>query len=98
MRVFWTNKKEQINSLLEQLSIDYEDTVDNFVKPIKEFNVIELFAGAGGLAIGLEKSGIKCVALNEIDKCLFSNITGLRSVRKKVKCYCLKEYRFLCLT
>ncbi|WP_370398558.1 DNA (cytosine-5-)-methyltransferase [Tenacibaculum dicentrarchi] len=61
-------KKEQINSLLEQLSIDYEDTVDNFVKPIKEFNVIELFAGAGGLAIGLEKSGIKCVALNEIDK------------------------------
>ena len=61
-------KKEQINSLLKQLSIDYEDTVDNFVEPIKEFNVIELFAGAGGLAIGLEKSGIKCTALNEIDK------------------------------
>src|SRR5690606_36241733 len=27
----------------------------------------ELFAGAGGLAIGLEKAGLKCVALNEID-------------------------------
>ncbi|OEK09232.1 DNA (cytosine-5-)-methyltransferase [Flavivirga aquatica] len=61
-------KKEQINSLLEQLSIDYEDTVDNSVIPIKEFNVLELFAGAGGLAVGLEKAGIKCVALNEIDK------------------------------
>ncbi len=61
-------KKEQVNSLLEQLSISYEDTVDNSVIPIKEFNVIELFAGAGGLAVGLEKSGIKCVALNEIDK------------------------------
>ncbi|MGB0871490.1 MAG: DNA (cytosine-5-)-methyltransferase [Flavobacteriales bacterium] len=61
-------KKEQINSLLEQLSIDYEDTVNNAVEPIKEFSVIELFAGAGGLAVGLEKSGIKCVALNEIDK------------------------------
>ena len=61
-------KKEQVNSLLDQLSIDYEDTIDNFVTPIKEFNVLELFAGAGGLAVGLEKSGIKCVALNEIDK------------------------------
>ena len=61
-------KKEQVNSLLDQLSIDYEDTIDNSVTPIKEFNVLELFAGAGGLAVGLEKSGIKCVALNEIDK------------------------------
>ncbi|GFD74030.1 cytosine-specific methyltransferase [Tenacibaculum sp. KUL113] len=61
-------KKEQINRLLEQLSINYEDTVDNFIKPIQEFKVLELFAGAGGLAVGLEKAGIKCVALNEIDK------------------------------
>lgn len=61
-------KKEQVNSLLEQLSIDYEDTIDNSVTPIKEFSVLELFAGAGGLAVGLEKAGIKCVALNEIDK------------------------------
>ncbi len=61
-------KKEQINILLEQLSIDYEDTIDNSVEPIKEFKVLELFAGTGGLAVGLEKAGIKCVALNEIDK------------------------------
>jgi DNA (cytosine-5)-methyltransferase 1 len=32
-----------------------------------EFNVIELFAGAGGLALGLEAAGIKCVALNELN-------------------------------
>ncbi len=61
-------KKEQVNTLLKQLSIDYEDTIDNSVKPIQDFKVLELFAGAGGLAVGLEKSGIKCVALNEIDK------------------------------
>jgi len=61
-------KKEQVNTLLDQLSINYEDTVDNTVIPSQEFKVLELFAGAGGLAIGLEKSGIKCVALNEIDK------------------------------
>lgn len=61
-------KKEQINTLLEQLSIDYEDTVDNSVIPLQDFKVLELFAGAGGLAVGMEKAGIKCVALNEIDK------------------------------
>ena len=33
----------------------------------KRYSVIELFAGAGGLAIGLEASGLKCIALNEVD-------------------------------
>jgi DNA (cytosine-5)-methyltransferase 1 len=37
-------------------------------KPIRPFSSIELFAGAGGLAIGLEKAGFKAVALNELDK------------------------------
>jgi len=37
-------------------------------KPLFKYNVIELFAGAGGLALGMEKAGLKCVALNEIDK------------------------------
>lgn len=32
------------------------------------YTVIELFAGAGGLALGLEKSGLKTIFLNEIDK------------------------------
>lgn len=40
----------------------------NFVKPDNSYSVLELFAGAGGLALGLEKAGLKCVALNEIDK------------------------------
>jgi DNA (cytosine-5)-methyltransferase 1 len=37
-------------------------------KPIRRLSSIELFAGAGGLAIGLEKAGFKAVALNELDK------------------------------
>lgn len=44
------------------------EDVDNSVKPKSNYSVLELFAGAGGLALGLEKSGLKCVALNEIDK------------------------------
>ncbi len=34
----------------------------------KKHTVIELFAGAGGLAIGLEAAGLKCVALNELNR------------------------------
>ncbi len=61
-------KKEQLNLFSNLISGEGIDTVDNSVTPVKEFKVLELFAGAGGLAIGLEKAGIKCVALNEIDK------------------------------
>tara|TARA_B100000575_G_scaffold279217_1_gene267357 strand:+ start:2462 stop:3730 length:1269 start_codon:yes stop_codon:yes gene_type:complete len=44
------------------------DQVTNEVKPLKTYNVLELFAGAGGLALGLEKAGLSCIALNEVDK------------------------------
>ena len=61
-------KKEQIDSLMLPFSNDVVKKASNFEKPIKKYKVLELFAGAGGLAIGLEKSGLDCVALNEIDK------------------------------
>lgn len=38
------------------------------VTPDQEYTSIELFAGAGGLALGLEKAGLKNVMLNELDK------------------------------
>ncbi len=47
---------------------DFQETVSNFVEAHNDYTVLELFAGAGGLAIGMEKAGLKCVALNEIDK------------------------------
>jgi DNA (cytosine-5)-methyltransferase 1 len=40
---------------------------ESVIEPADKFNVLELFAGAGGLAIGMEQAGLKCVALNEID-------------------------------
>ena len=61
-------KKKDINSFLELFDTDLKDDVDNSTTPNKEYKVLELFAGAGGLAIGLEKAGIKCELLNEIDK------------------------------
>ncbi|GAA3636226.1 DNA (cytosine-5-)-methyltransferase [Flavivirga jejuensis] len=62
-------RKNDVQVLLGNLfNKEIEDTVSNFIEPLRDYSVLELFAGAGGLAVGMEKSGLKCVALNEIDK------------------------------
>ena len=40
----------------------YQPTV-----PQRPYKVVELFAGAGGLALGMERAGLHCVMLNEND-------------------------------
>lgn len=42
--------------------------LEHEIKPNRSYSSIELFAGAGGLALGLERSGFKVALLNEIDK------------------------------
>ncbi len=62
-------KKEDVEKLFSEfLNIKNQEVDDNFTEPQNTYSVIELFAGAGGLAVGLEKAGLKCSALNEIDK------------------------------
>ncbi len=38
------------------------------IKPKRNYKLLELFAGAGGLALGMEKAGFNSVLLNELDK------------------------------
>lgn len=72
--VFCQDGKKKYN--LEQLigfpevraMLQTEWDAEEKIKPVRDFSSIELFAGAGGLAIGLEKAGFKAVALNEFDK------------------------------
>ena len=53
----------------EQLGFLFEEEgTSEKVSASKEYKSIELFAGAGGLALGLEEAGLNCVMLNEIDK------------------------------
>lgn len=69
-----SNYRMYPKSQIEDIFSDFFNTqtvkevVDNYTKPAREYKVLELFAGAGGLAIGLENAGLKCVALNDIDK------------------------------
>ncbi|XLS29033.1 DNA (cytosine-5-)-methyltransferase [Flavobacteriaceae bacterium M23B6Z8] len=62
-------KKEDIQELLGNLFDEVvDDEISNYEKPENDYSVLELFAGAGGLAVGMEKAGLNCIALNEIDK------------------------------
>lgn len=62
-------KKSQLLTLFSDfVPAGVKKTKSNFIEPLKEYSVLELFAGAGGLAVGMEKAGLKCAALNEIDK------------------------------
>jgi DNA (cytosine-5)-methyltransferase 1 len=62
-------KEESINSISFLHSAnENKDQEHQHIKPKKTYKSIELFAGAGGLALGLEQAGIKHVLLNEIDK------------------------------
>jgi len=90
-------KKEDIQLFLGEMFEDTLDTkVSNFVEPIKQYTVLELFAGAGGLAIGLEKAGIKCTALNEIDKwacqTLRENRPDWNVLEGDIKSFSFKKY------
>jgi DNA (cytosine-5)-methyltransferase 1 len=60
-------RKEQLRIFDELAFLFNDNEAGNETKPKLEYSVLELFAGAGGLAIGLEQAGLKCVGLNEID-------------------------------
>lgn len=61
-------QKEQLHVFAGFTTVDIDKEVTNYVVPDHDYRVLELFAGAGGLAIGLEQAGLNCAALNEIDK------------------------------
>src|SRR5690554_1086804 len=90
-------RKNDVMSLFGQF-VNHDNAVEpsNFEKPKQEYKVLELFAGAGGLAIGMEKAGLKCVALNEIDKwacqTLRKNRPNWKVLEGDIKDYNFSEY------
>lgn len=61
--------RSQLESF-EQAQVLFQSTWAKEIKtkPLRPYKLLELFAGAGGLAIGMEKAGFESVLLNEIDK------------------------------
>ncbi len=91
-------KKSEVEAFMGSLFDTNTETIEsNFVKPIHDYTVLELFAGAGGLALGLEKAGLKCVALNEIDKwacqTLKKNRQNWNILEGDIKNFNFTEYR-----
>lgn len=58
----------KIFSEIGLINDDSEIDMSNEIKPKRKYKTIELFAGTGGLALGLEEAGLSCILLNEIDK------------------------------
>lgn len=90
-------RKQDVQLLLGDLLNDVDTEVSNHVEAHNEYTVLELFAGAGGLAIGMEKAGLKCVALNEIDKWACQTLRANRPewnvLEGDIKAYDFTEYR-----
>jgi len=91
-------RKDEVEALFaEFLQTDVNETVSNFVGPENDYKVLELFAGAGGLAVGLEKAGLKCEALNELDKfacqTLRRNRPNWKILEGDIKNFVFSEYK-----
>lgn len=89
-------RKSEVLTLFSDFINNPIETVSNVVEPENEYKVLELFAGAGGLAVGMEKAGLKCVALNEIDKwacqTLRNNRPNWKVLEGDIKVYDFSEY------
>ncbi len=69
MNNYRTYTQENIQSISFLNGVNENDSKEHtHVKPKREYTSIELFAGTGGLALGLERAGITHTLLNEIDK------------------------------
>jgi DNA (cytosine-5)-methyltransferase 1 len=51
-----------------QSTIELSNHLSALIKPLRPYQSIELFAGAGGMALGMEKAGLHHLLLNDFDR------------------------------
>lgn len=62
---FFMDDLKDIPSIKQMLETKWDE--EYYVAPLRDFTSVELFAGAGGLALGMHLAGFKNVLLNEIE-------------------------------
>lgn len=62
---FYMEDLRSIPSIKDMLDTRWDD--EAVVTPLRDYTSVELFAGAGGLALGMHLAGFKHVLLNEMD-------------------------------
>lgn len=62
---FYTEDLLEVPEVREMIGSNWEEEMHT--SPLRSYTSIELFAGAGGLALGMSKAGFQHVMLNEID-------------------------------
>lgn len=90
-------RKEQLK-VFDELDFLFTDEVESpKIEATRNYSVIELFAGAGGLALGLEAAGLNCLALNEFDhwacETLRNNRPKWNVIEDDVKNVSFKQYK-----
>ncbi len=64
-KIFFTSELMDFPKIKEMANTHWEEEMHTL--PLRPYTSVELFAGAGGLALGMHKAGFQHVLLNEID-------------------------------
>lgn len=64
-KAFRIDDIRHVPEVRQMIESDWEEEMT--VKPLRTYTSVELFAGAGGLALGMEKAGFSHIMLNEVD-------------------------------
>ena len=62
---FYMEDLTDISSINQMLNTQWDE--EYYVAPLRDYTSVELFAGAGGLALGMHMAGFRNVLLNEIE-------------------------------
>jgi len=75
-KFFFLDEMKHIPEIRDMLESRWDEEME--ISPARDFYSIELFAGGGGLALGMEKAGLKHVLLNEFDHYACETLRGNR--------------------